>query len=281
MNTTVCGMRTVVTLGCTFAALTLAATAAATPSTTLWTPATTYVQPFAVPHITYDTYFNDKGGYPVDVGLEIGILPFEKLQAEVGFDAFLPKGFMTDIFLLNAKLGIPDGAFGRWSPGISAGVFGVGLTEGTAFHILHGEVSKTLPVGTLVAGGYYGAGKEALWAGSDGTVRRAGGMGAYVTPDVVLNLQGLNKINFFADVMSGKNVFGGGGFGMGIFFTPAIDILTGPIFFFDKDLQPPAPAADGSRMMWTVQLDVDIDLKSAPPAAPAAPAPTAAPPPAP
>jgi hypothetical protein len=258
----------------------LAATAAATPSTTLWTPATTYVQPFAVPHITYDTYFNDKGGYPVDVGLEVGILPLEKLQAEIGFDAFMPfKGFFADPagpFLLNAKLGIPNEAFGKWVPGISAGVFGVGLTKGTAFHILHGEVSETLPVGTLVAGGYYGAGKEALWTGSDGTVRRAGGMGAYVTPDIVLNLQGLNKINFFADVMSGKNVFGGGGVGMGIYFTPAIDILTGPIFFFDKALQPPyPPGGEGSAMMWTVQLDVDIDFKSAPPPPP--PPPPAAP----
>lgn len=277
MNTTVCRKRTVVTLGCACAALTLAATAAATPSTTLWTPATTYVQPFAVPHITYDTYFNDKGGYPIDTGLEIGILPFEKLQAEVGFDAFLPyKGFFADPagpFLLNAKIGIPDGAFGSWFPGISAGVFGIGLTKGTAFHILHGEVSKTSPIGTLVAGGYYGAGKEALWAGSDGTVRRAGGMGAYVTPDLVLNLQGLNKVNFFADVMSGKNVFGGGGVGVGVYFTPAIDILTGPVLFFDKDLQPPVPpGGEGSRMMWTVQLDVDIDLKAAPAVAPAAPA---------
>jgi hypothetical protein len=269
--------RTIVSFGCACGALTLASAAQATPSTTLWTPATTYVQPFGVPHITYDTYFNDKGGYPVDMGLEIGILPFEKLQAEVGFDAFMPfKGFFADPagpFLLNAKLGIPDGAFGTWSPGISAGVFGVGLTKGTAFHILHGEVSKALPVGTLVAGGYYGAGKEALWTGSDGTVRRAGGMGAYVTPDIVLNLQGLNKINFFADVMSGKNVFGAGGVGMGIYFTPAIDILTGPIFFFDKALQPPyPPGGEGSAMMWTVQLDVDIDFKSAPPPPPPPPA---------
>jgi hypothetical protein len=276
MKSMVRSAKTIATLGCACATTALAGAVRATPSTTFWTPATTYVQPFAVPHITYDTYFNDKGGYPIDTGLTIGVLPFEKLQAEIGFDAFLPyKGFFAEPagpFLLNAKLGIPDGAFGRWFPGISAGIFGLGLTKGTAFHILHGEVSKALPIGTLVAGGYYGAGKEALWTGSDGTVRRAGGMGAFVTPDIVLNLQGLNKVNFFADVMTGKNVFGGGGGGIGIYFTPAIDILTGPVFFFDKALQPPyPPAGEGSAMMWTVQLDVDIDLK------PAAPAPSAAP----
>ena len=63
--------------------------------------------------------------------------------------------------------------------------------------------------------------------------------------------------------MSGKNSFGGGGPGIGIYFTPAIDILTGPVFFFDKALQPPFAPETGSSMMWTVQLDVDIDLAQA------------------
>ena len=267
-------------------ALTQSEAAWATPSTTFWTPATTYVQPFGVPHITYDTYFSDKGAYPIDTGLEIGILPFEKLQAEVGFDAFLPyKGFYaapSGPFQLNAKLGVPENAVGGWSPGISAGVYGAGLTKSTSFNILHGEISKTIPGGTLAIGGYYGAGPEVLWTGADG-VKRAGVMGAYVTPDLELNLNGLKKLNFFADVMTGKNGFGGGGPGVGIYFTPAIDLLTGPIFFFDKSVQP-----GNSSMMWTVQLDVDIDLSPAPkapaapaPAAPAAPAAAPAPEPAP
>lgn len=262
----------------------------ATPSTTFFTPATTYTQPFAVPHITYDTYFNGKGGYPIDVGLTLGVLPFEKVQAEVGFDAFLPyKGFFAEPsgpLLLNAKLGIPENAFGPWFPGFSAGMYGFGLTKGTSFNILHGEVSKAFPIGAIVLGVYYGlGGEDSLWRGSDGTIRRAGAMGAVVSPDIVLDLKGLNKINFFADVMTGKNVFGGGGPGVGIYFTPAIDILTGPIFFFDKALQPPfPPAGEGSRMMWTVQLDVDIDFSKAPPPVQAAPAtpppPVAATPPA-
>ena len=41
--------------------LAAAPTAQATPSTTYWTPATTYVQPYLVPHITYDTYFGETG----------------------------------------------------------------------------------------------------------------------------------------------------------------------------------------------------------------------------
>jgi hypothetical protein len=253
----------------------------ATPSTTFYTPATTYVQPFAIPHITYDTYFNGDGAYPIDTGLTIGILPFEKFQAEVGIDAFLPyNGFFAapaGPILLNGKVGVPENAFAPWFPGMSVGMYGMGFTKGTSFYVLHGAVSKSFSVGTIVAGGYYGAGgSDRLWTSSSGDVNRLGATGAVVSPDVVLDLQGLKKINFFADIQTGKNAFGGWGAGVGIYFTPAIDILTGPVFFFDRDLQPPfPPAGEGSRMMWTVQLDVDIDLRRAPPAPTAAPAPAA------
>jgi len=150
----------------------------ATPSTTFWTPATTYVQPFGIPHLTYDTYFGEKGAYPIDVGLTMGILPFEKVQAEIGFDLFYP-GYTANGFYLNAKLGLTEGALGSWFPGISAGIHGVGLKSGTSdYNILHAEVGKALPIGTIVVGGYYGAGSEALWTGSDGSVNRLGLLGA-------------------------------------------------------------------------------------------------------
>ncbi len=34
---------------------------------------------------------------------------------------------------------------------------------------------------------------------------------------------------------------------------PAIDVLTGPAWFFDPALQP-----GGRNLLWTVQLDVDV-----------------------
>ena len=75
------------------ATLLASATAAqATPSTTFWTPATTYVQPYAVPHNTDDTNVAERGLLQNDYGLTVGFLPFEKLQGEVGIDMFLPGG---------------------------------------------------------------------------------------------------------------------------------------------------------------------------------------------
>ncbi len=251
----------------TLAAVASAQTARATPSTTYWAPSTTYVQPFLVPHVTYDTYFwkgtvaGQAGSplYPIDTGLTMGVLPFEKLNLEVGFDLFLPS---KDPLQLNAKLGVPEAAFFTGSPSLAVGIYGVGTkssssTEaGTDFDLVYGQVQKNLPWGGYVsAGGYYGAGSRILWLGSDGRENRAGFMGAVAAPDWNVNLPGLKKVVFVADVQTGKNVFGAGGPGVYLYFTDTVDLLTGPVWFFDRDLQP-----GGRDLLWTVQLDIDVQL---------------------
>jgi hypothetical protein len=252
------------------AALAWAGIAGATPSTTYWAPSTTYVQPFLVPHVTYDTYFwegtvaGQAGSplYPIDVGLTMGVLPFEKLNLEIGFDLFLPS---PDPLQLNAKLGAPEGAFFPGSPSLAAGIYGVGTKEssegtaGTDFNIVYAMAQKNLPWGGyLAAGGYYGAGSRILWLGSDGSENRAGFMGAIAAPDWNVGLPGLRKIVLVADVQTGENVFGAGGLGAYLYFTDTISLLTGPVWFFDRDLQP------GQRdLLWTVQLDVDVPLRPA------------------
>jgi hypothetical protein len=231
--------------------------ARATSSTTYWTPATTYVQPYAVPHLTYDSYAAEKGGLQNDYGLTIGFLPFEKLQGELGIDSFLP-GIQKNNLYLNGKLGIPEGAFASWQPGVSAGIYAAGFKKDISnFNILHAEVGKTLPViGNITVGGYHGL-NDKLMVSSTGAKEQTGFMASYTSPDIVLNLTGLNKINVIADYQSGKNVFGAYGAGLAVYFTPAIDVITGPVWFNDKDLM---KATYGTDFMWTVQLDVDFDL---------------------
>lgn len=248
----------------TICALAFPRGASATPSTTFWAPSTTYVQPFLTPHLTYDTYFwkgqapaaGPSRMYPVDTGLTIGVLPFEKLTLEIGFDAFLPS---KTPFLLNAKLGVPEDLLFSHMPSIAIGAFGVGFNEGlTDYHLVYGQIQKTLPWGGYVSvGGYGGLGSKTLWTNSDGAVNRLGFMGGIASPDINVNLPGLKKMIVVADTQTGKNAFGAVGGGVYFYFTDAIDILTGPMYFFDKALQP-----GGSDFMWTVQLDVDIAWKS-------------------
>jgi hypothetical protein len=253
-----------------------ATAAQATPSTTFWTPATTYVQPYLVPHITYDTYVGEQAAIQNDYGLTMGFLPFEKLQGEIGVDVFLPGivnantgGHTTvgDNTYLNLKLGLPENAYAPWQPGVSVGIQNVGFAKDYSdYNHLHGEVGKTFDgIGNFTVGGYYGLNKN-LYKNLDGTANQAGFMASYTSPDINLNLIGLNKLTVIADYASGNNVFGAYGGGLSIFFTPAIDIITGPVWFNDKNL---ARATFGSDFFWTVQLDVDIDFHKAPPPAPA------------
>jgi hypothetical protein len=261
-------------------ALFSASTALATPSTVFWTPATNYTQPYLVPHITYDTYVAEQKGFQNDYGLSIGLLPFEKLQAEVGVDSLLP-GLASANLLLNGKLTIPEGAFGAFIPGLSAGIYGLGFKSGLSdFDILHAEIGKTFPlIGNLTVGGYVSVGSDALFLSSTGDKQKAGFIGSWTSPDITINLPGLNKLVVMADVQTGNNAFGAVGGGLGIYFTPSIDILTGPVFFFDSNrttqLAGPFIVAGPNNpdWLWSVQLDVDFDLRPAKPAAtPTAPA---------
>lgn len=256
-----------------------AGAARATPSTTVWAPSTTYIQPYLVPHVTYDTYFGkgpapgalNSPAYPTTTGLTMGVLPWEKLNLEVGFDLMLP---LNDPFMLNAKLGTPEGTFFAGSPSLAVGIYGVGTKSDVSnYNILYGQLQKSLPWGGFLSvGGYYGAGSPVLWTelADDGTptgnLNRAGFIGGAASPDINIDIPGLKKIFLSADVQTGKNVFGAAGGAINFFFTDSIGILTGPVFFFDKGAQP------GQRdFMWTIQADLDITLFK-PAAAPAPPA---------
>src|SRR6266702_3216711 len=80
--------------------LTMAATgiAIATPSTQIWIPSTD-VQAYKTFHLGIDNYFRASGvsksapnaaatrhANVMDIGPVMGVSPFEKLQAEIGFD---------------------------------------------------------------------------------------------------------------------------------------------------------------------------------------------------
>jgi hypothetical protein len=253
------------------ALLAAARPAYATPSTTFWTPATTYTQPYLVPHITYDTYVAEKGLLQNTYGLTMGVLPFEQLQGEVGFDLFYPTPglFSKDVFQVNARLTLPEGVLASWAPGISAGIANAGFKSGVSdYDLLHATIGKTFPVvGALAVGGYYGAGSSTLWKGSDGQVNRSGFMASWTSPDIKIGKPGLDKIVFLADGSTGKNWFGAVGGGIGLYFTPSIDLLTGPVYLLDKDLYKANPMAN-TNFMWTFQLDVDFDLRAPKPQEP-------------
>jgi hypothetical protein len=233
--------------------------ALATPSTTYWAPSTASCQARGVPHVTYDTYFG-KGpaagsqgapNYPIDTGLTIGFLPFERLQGEVGFDLLLPT---QDPFLVNAKLCVPESGLFAGAPGISVGIYNVGFKKDvTDYNVLHFMLQKSIRGGGYVSVGAYHGLNKALFTNSEGRVVQTGIMLGAFSPDIPVGWKGLKKINLAADVQTGKNVLGAWGLGSYFYFADNVSLLVGPVFYFDKNLQP-----GGKKVLWTAQLDVDI-----------------------
>ena len=221
----------------------------ATPSATFWTPCTTYLQPAGVPHITYDSYFNRAADYPTDVGLTIGLLPGEKVQAEAGFDLFLPGEFPWQF---NFKAGVPEDALFKYSPGINAGIFGMGFVpDVNNYNVIHATVGHAIPkVGSLAAGFYQGTTRDLLES-SDGEDQSRGYMAAYYRTLEPWT----ERLAITADYMSGKNLYGGGGVGLYLWPSRSVDVILGWVWFNDGELN---PYPNG---LFTIQLDVDLDFQ--------------------
>ena len=144
--------------------------ARATPSTQIWIPSTD-IQPFGVLHLNVDTYIrtekDDAGEFwaPLNViGPTIGVLPFEAIQAEVGFDLMYNGSDLDSYpFYGHAKIATPEGSFASWSPAIAVGGYNFGLKSGDARdgelatnqNIVYGLVAKTIPILGRLSAGYF------------------------------------------------------------------------------------------------------------------------------
>lgn len=256
----------------------LAGIAQATPSTTYWTPLTPDIQSFGVLHLGIDNYAtvgkgpnNGAGSFPTDAGLTIGILPFEKLQMEVGIDYLAPQNWAgnEDVsgFAYNFKLGSPEGVLFKESPALYIGLMGGGFSHKsvannlTSMDAWYGTVGKTIPyVGRLSVGAY--SGNERTLVNGRGEKDNTGWMVAYdrgFLPVMVKDKDGkeevdYNRIVLAADYASGNNLMGGGGVGLYYFFTKDVSLLTGPVWFNDY-------AVNGA-WKWTTQLDINVDIFS-------------------
>lgn len=233
-----------------------AATAGATPSTTYWTPATPDIQGFGVVHLGIDNYFTvfrkaSKGGgdFPTDVGLTVGVLPFEKIQAEVGVDLMEQSDHPL---YFNAKIGAPEDVLFKGAPTVQLGVFNVGTKKDvTNQNILDVIAGKTIENVGRVSLGYYLGNKKVL-VDKDGNKENKGFMVAFDRGFVPAK-EGKTEYNKFvvaADYASGKNAFGGGGVGLYYYLTPNASILMGPVWFNEE--------AINGKWKWTTQLDVNF-----------------------
>jgi len=238
-----------------------AGAALATPSTQIWIPSTD-IQAFKTVHLGIDNYFraSSEPGYRdvnvMDIGLTAGILPFEKIQAEIGFDylTFAANPNDSHPFSGNFKIATPEDSLFKFSPALAVGMYNIGPTnyeKSRASFIVSGQniayalAAKTLPyVGRISAGGYHGS-QRALLDKNDNSAND----GVLVSWDRTLS-EISDKLWVAVDYMGGNNVDGAVSFGASWAFSKNVSLIVGYDIYKDKGLA-------GANTL-TTQLDINI-----------------------
>jgi hypothetical protein len=239
------------------AALTLlfAAQAGATASTHIWGPSTD-IQSFRLWHITSDFYIpiqkDDAGNHPAAVtnlGLTVGVLPFQKLNAEIGFDHKSGLGAADDYPLyLNFKVGFPEKALFKHSPALAVGGFDIGSKKDmTNYNVFYSKIAKTFSAGHTQLGrlsvGFF-AGSENLLLDYAGDKDNSGILAAWERTITEIS----NKLWFCAEYMGTKSAYGAYNIGVAWKFAPNVAVIAGYDLYLNENL------------VDTATLQVDIDM---------------------
>jgi hypothetical protein len=218
----------------------------ATPSTIIWIPSVDF-QGYKSFHLGIDNYsFDFKKGvggtaFPTDLGLTVGVLPDTIVLAEIGFDYFTPQ---WSPFTLNAKVGIPEGVLGDWSPAVAVGGFNFGFQKNvTDANIVYGMVGKTFPVIGRLEVGYFSGNKKLLVDLSTGSADNSGVLLSWdrQIPEISENLW------LAVDYQGTKSSFGALSYGLAWSFSKNVSVI------FARDVfNADIPST------FTMQLDINI-----------------------
>ncbi|VAX34457.1 FIG00678269: hypothetical protein [hydrothermal vent metagenome] len=216
----------------------------ATPSTQIWIPSTD-IQPYKIPHYGFDSYIGTKGnGITTNVGLTVGVLPFEKVQMEAGIDYRDADGTHDSPMLFNAKLGVPEGVLFEGSPAVAVGGYDFGTEKGVSnYNIYYGLVAKSFDsIGRLSAGYYVGNDKVLvdIKGEKDNT-------GILLSWDRTIS-EVSDKLWAAIDYQGGNNSYGALSFGVAWKFASNVGVIVGYDIYNESSTKPTA----------TLQLDIDF-----------------------
>jgi hypothetical protein len=234
----------------------------ATPSTFIWCPATD-IQPFLNLHFGWDEYLNlRENGLVSDGYLTIGVLPFKKIQAEVGVDYRDFSGVHTYPWLFNVKVGTPEDAFFKYQPAFVIGGYDFGTRDydkgtnfGTKFNIVYALLGKTIwKLGRINVGPYVGAvgaNKTVFAAASDPKViDNIGFMAAWDRTMTEIS----SKLWLSVDFQSGRSGYGALSLACAWSFSPNVSVIYGVDFYNDGFYRYTSATAP----TMTIQLDANI-----------------------
>ena len=232
------------------------AIAEATPSQLFWTPCTTDIQSAGVFHLNVNNYFDMSNhchphdSIPPDAGLRLGLFTWNDFATDLGFDYY---GGVHYPLLFNAKVGITDDKLFSNSPSMSFGIFNAGAGENGRVlrNVINFVVGKDLPEGPNCVGGRIFCG---VYAGlTSFKSKNVGGMAGYERGfGMTKHHDGkeYKKWILKGDYASGKNAQGGGGIGLGYYFTPTILLVGGPTWISHNE--------ENGKFKVGIQLQIDI-----------------------
>jgi hypothetical protein len=247
--------------------------ALATYTSQIWIPSTD-IQAFKVFHLDVDNYFRASGvaksppaagstrdANILDIGPLIGILPFEKVQAEVGLDYYVLANNPNDDHPLvgNFKVGTPEDSLFKFSPAFAVGMYNIGPTNyekaragliTSGQNIVYALLARTLPamgpipsLGRISAGGYHGSQRALL--DTDG---KSANDGVLLSLDRTMT-EISDKLWMAVDYQGGNNVDGALSFGFGWNFSKNVQVIFGYDIWKEKQL--------AGNNTFTVQLDAN------------------------
>jgi len=193
----------------------------------------------------YAKFSSANPGTTYGLGVTTGLLPFEKVKAEVGTD-YVPGSVYP--FKFNAKLATTEDALFAGMPAIAVGAFELSSIDAqNAPNIKYALVAKTLPVvGRLSIGGYTGD-KDVL-VNANGKKANTGVLASWdrSMPEIS------DKLWLAVDYMSGNNSYGGIGIGGAWAFSKQVSVLAGVTFYNEDN-----PAVGGKPSL-TTQVIINL-----------------------
>jgi hypothetical protein len=237
----------------------LASTAAmATPSTQIWIPSTD-VQDFKTGHLNIDSYVRTShstadttGPNTIDLGPTFGVLPFEKLKMEIGFDAiYNGSDFDNHPFYFHTKLGTPEDSLFKYSPALAVGIYNVGTNWDkksavrTDQDVSYALAAKTLPLVGRLSAGYY-AGNNAVLKDQNG---KNDGSGLLLSWDRTIS-EISDNLWAAVDYQGGDNALGAVNFGVSWKFAKNVSVIFGYDVYTKR--------TTGGSNTFTTQVDIDF-----------------------
>jgi len=218
----------------------------------------------------------DAGASSYDAGVLVGVLPFESLKLEVGFD-YLTSNLQSDNsadnhpFYFNAKLATPEDLGFKGVPAFAVGVYNLGIYDkpesgtpkpgdvlSTRQNLAYALAAKTLPViGRLSVGGYHGAARALATSGNPGNTNNNSGFLASWDRGIT---EISDKLWLGIDYLSGNNANGELGIGGSWAFSKQVTLLVG-VQTFNPGYKLSAAdggALPGGKPAFTTQLFINL-----------------------